>query len=182
MPLLVSFDLDGTLEDSRADMVAAVHRVRRAIRLEARPDDPALYVERAGLQRLQGSWDAALADLEKAAALDPGRSDLDSLRGQVLLEAGRHAEAEAALRRHLARAPKNRDAGDAYARALESVRKHGPLPVPLHLRNAPTALMRELGYGKQPESAAEEGPSNLPQGLERERFDFPAEEEAGGGS
>ncbi len=31
-------------------------------------------------------------------------------------------------------------------RALEVVRQTGNLPVPLHLRNAPTALMKELGY------------------------------------
>jgi putative ATPase len=32
--------------------------------------------------------------------------------------------------------------------ALELVRKTGDLPVPLHIRNAPTKLMKQLGYGK----------------------------------
>ena len=32
--------------------------------------------------------------------------------------------------------------------ALKDVKQHGPLPVPLHLRNAPTKLMKGLGYGK----------------------------------
>jgi len=32
--------------------------------------------------------------------------------------------------------------------ALEDVKAHGNLPVPLHLRNAPTGLMRTLGYGR----------------------------------
>ncbi len=33
--------------------------------------------------------------------------------------------------------------------ALEEVRKSGNLPVPLHIRNAPTKLMEDLGYGKE---------------------------------
>ena len=33
-------------------------------------------------------------------------------------------------------------------RAIAAVREHGSLPVPLHLRNAPTALMKGLGYGR----------------------------------
>ncbi|MDB5196535.1 MAG: replication-associated recombination protein [Flaviaesturariibacter sp.] len=36
----------------------------------------------------------------------------------------------------------------AIEEALESVRKEGDLPVPLHVRNAPTGLMKKLGYGK----------------------------------
>jgi putative ATPase len=32
--------------------------------------------------------------------------------------------------------------------AMEDVEQHGALPVPLHLRNAPTRLMKKLGYGK----------------------------------
>ncbi|MEX0635499.1 MAG: replication-associated recombination protein A, partial [Ferruginibacter sp.] len=33
--------------------------------------------------------------------------------------------------------------------ALEAVKKHGDLPVPLHLRNSPTKLMKDLHYGKE---------------------------------
>jgi putative ATPase len=36
----------------------------------------------------------------------------------------------------------------AYGQARQDVRQHGALPVPLHLRNAPTALMKDLGYGQ----------------------------------
>lgn len=32
--------------------------------------------------------------------------------------------------------------------ALEDANKHGPLPIPLNLRNAPTKLMKDLGYGE----------------------------------
>ena len=49
---------------------------------------------------------------------------------------------------YLASAPKNRAAGNAYFTALDDVRELGNLPVPLHIRNAPTQLMKELGYGK----------------------------------
>ncbi len=49
---------------------------------------------------------------------------------------------------HLANAPKNRSAYDAYFRAVEDVKKYGNLPIPMNLRNAPTKLMKELGYGQ----------------------------------
>ena len=49
---------------------------------------------------------------------------------------------------YLARAPKSNSALRAYTAAREAVRQTGNLPVPLHLRNAPTRLMRQMGYGK----------------------------------
>ena len=49
---------------------------------------------------------------------------------------------------YLAAAPKSNASYRAYGEALEDVRKKGALPVPLHLRNAPTGLMKDLGYGK----------------------------------
>jgi putative ATPase len=49
---------------------------------------------------------------------------------------------------YLATAPKSNAAYRAMLAAKEDVRRLGPLPVPLHLRNAPTPLMRELGYGR----------------------------------
>ncbi len=48
---------------------------------------------------------------------------------------------------YLACAPKSNAAGTAYAKALQAVKHHGALPVPLHLRNAPTSLMKRQGYG-----------------------------------
>lgn len=54
--------------------------------------------------------------------------------------------AEATL--YLACAPKSNSVGTAYFRALEDVRQTRADPVPLHLRNAVTGLMRSLGYGK----------------------------------
>lgn len=49
---------------------------------------------------------------------------------------------------YLATSKKDRSAYDAYMRALEDVQKLGNLPIPLQIRNAPTKLMKELGYGK----------------------------------
>jgi putative ATPase len=49
---------------------------------------------------------------------------------------------------YLAAAPKSNASGVGYMNALKAVRDEGPLSVPLHIRNAPTDLMKELGYGK----------------------------------
>lgn len=49
---------------------------------------------------------------------------------------------------YLAQAKKDRSAYDAYFMALDDVKKHGNLPIPMEVRNAPTKLMKELGYGK----------------------------------
>lgn len=49
---------------------------------------------------------------------------------------------------YLASAKKDRSAYDAYFKALADVQKYGNLPIPLNLRNAPTKLMKSLGYGR----------------------------------
>ena len=48
---------------------------------------------------------------------------------------------------YLARSPKSNSAYMAIGAALAEVERSGNLPVPLHLRNAPTSLMKEMGYG-----------------------------------
>jgi putative ATPase len=50
---------------------------------------------------------------------------------------------------YLASAPKSNASYRAMLRAREDTRQLGALPVPLHLRNAPTPLMKSLGYGKE---------------------------------
>jgi putative ATPase len=69
---------------------------------------------------------------------------------------------------YLATAKKDRAAGDAYFAALEDVKLHGNLPIPLNLRNAPTKLMKDLGYGKGYEMYSEE--SLLPEKLKNKRY------------
>ncbi len=62
-----------------------------------------------------------------------------------------HPEGELALAQaavYLATAPKSNSIYSAYGGVQAAVREAGSLPVPLHIRNAPTRLMKELGYGK----------------------------------
>lgn len=49
---------------------------------------------------------------------------------------------------YLAYAPKSNSVYCALDEAIKDVHLHGSLPVPLHIRNAPTRLMKELGYGR----------------------------------
>ncbi len=61
---------------------------------------------------------------------------------------------------YLSRAKKNRSAYDALLKAEADVEKHGNLPIPLSVRNAPTKLMKSLGYSKGYEMYTKE--SHLP--------------------
>src|SRR4051812_44851181 len=47
-----------------------------------------------------------------------------------------------------AKAPKSRTIADAMSKALAAAKQYPDLSVPLHLRNAPTKLMKDLGYGE----------------------------------
>ncbi len=49
---------------------------------------------------------------------------------------------------YLAQAKKSRSCNDAFFGAMEDVKQFGNLPIPLKIRNAPTKLMKGLGYGK----------------------------------
>jgi len=49
---------------------------------------------------------------------------------------------------YLATSPKSNSAYNAINTAIEQVKKEGGLPVPMHLRNAPTNMMKNIGYGK----------------------------------
>jgi len=69
---------------------------------------------------------------------------------------------------YLAQAPKDRSAYDAYMSALKDVKQFGNLPIPMNLRNAPTKLMKGLGYGKGYEKYNKE--SLLPEELKGKRY------------
>jgi len=49
---------------------------------------------------------------------------------------------------YLATSPKSNASYEAIGLALQAVQQHGDLPVPLHIRNAPTNLMKQMNYGK----------------------------------
>jgi putative ATPase len=68
---------------------------------------------------------------------------------------------------YLANAAKDRSANDAIAAAMADVKRYGNLPVPMKLRNAPTKLMKELGYGKEKEG---EDSSLLPAKLKNKKY------------
>jgi putative ATPase len=69
---------------------------------------------------------------------------------------------------YLANCAKDRSAYDAYKSALEDARKHGNLPIPLNLRNAPTKLMKELNYGADYEMYSDK--SYLPEKLKNKKY------------
>jgi putative ATPase len=69
---------------------------------------------------------------------------------------------------YLAESKKSRASHDAYFEALEDVHKLGNLPIPMKIRNAPTKLMKKLGYGKGYEKYDDE--SYLPDKLKGKKY------------
>ncbi|MBX3243580.1 MAG: replication-associated recombination protein A [Acidobacteria bacterium] len=57
---------------------------------------------------------------------------------------------------YLANAAKDRSVTDAIGQAMEDAKKFGNLPVPMQIRNAPTKLMKELGYGQKTEGDSDD--------------------------
>src|SRR5205814_4486406 len=90
---------------------------------------------------------------------------------------GELALAECAI--YLAVAPKSNAVYAAYGAARDLVEKDGTRPVPLHIRNAPTRLMKDLGYGKGYRYAHDEddayaaGERYLPEGMPEVSFYTP---------
>jgi len=69
---------------------------------------------------------------------------------------------------YLATAKKDRSAYEAYFRAVDDVKKHGNLPIPLNLRNPVTKLMKNLGYGRGYEKYSRE--DLLPEKLKGKKY------------
>jgi putative ATPase len=82
---------------------------------------------------------------------------------------------------YLACAAKSNAVYKAWSSALDDARRSGSLEVPVHLRNAPTRLMKELGYGKRYRYAHDEpdgyaaGEEYFPEGMRRARYYQPVE-------
>ncbi len=82
---------------------------------------------------------------------------------------------------YLASAAKSNAVYLAYKAAMADAKAHGSLEVPVHLRNAPTKLMRELGYGKEYRYAHDEpeayaaGETYFPEELGDARYYYPVE-------
>jgi len=83
---------------------------------------------------------------------------------------------------YMACAPKSNAVYTALGAAMRDARERGSLEVPLHLRNAPTRLMKELGYAKGYRYAHDEaeayaaGESYLPEELGKQRYYFPTDQ------
>jgi len=80
---------------------------------------------------------------------------------------------------YMAVAPKSNAVYVAFNEVMRDVKVQGSLEVPLHLRNAPTKLMKEIGYGKAYRYAHDEphayaaGENYFPEGLENRRYYHP---------
>jgi putative ATPase len=142
---LPSYDKSG---EQHFNLISALHKAVRGsdvegslywlARMLAGGEDP-LYVARR-LVRI-ASEDVGLADpraLSVALAAKDAYHFLGTPEGELAL-------AEATV--YLATAPKSNRVYAAFGRAVEAAQQHPAEPVPLHIRNAPTRLMEELGYG-----------------------------------
>jgi len=83
---------------------------------------------------------------------------------------------------YMACAPKSNAVYTAMGAAMDDAKKQGSLEVPLHLRNAPTRLMKQLDYGKGYRYAHDEaeayaaGENYFPEGLGKRQYYFPTEQ------
>ncbi|MBD3369186.1 AAA family ATPase [Candidatus Fermentibacteria bacterium] len=119
-----------------SDVDASLYWLARMIESGENP----LYIGRRLIRF--ASEDVGLAD---PSALTVAMRAVDSYRFLGSPE-GDLALAEAVC--YLALAPRSNSVYKAWGKALKEAREHGSLPVPPHLRNAPTGLMKRLGYGK----------------------------------
>ena len=126
--------LHKSLRDSDPD--GAVYWLARML---AAGEDP-LYVARRMIRF--ASEDIGIADPQALRMALDGREAYHMLGTPE----GELALAEVAV--YLATAPKSNAVYVAWGKARADIERTGSLPAPLHLRNAPTRLMREIGYGK----------------------------------
>ena len=131
------------------NLISAMHKSIRA----SDPHAAVYWVARM----LEGGEDPLYVArrLVRAASEDIGNADPQALPLALAAKDAAHflgmPEAGVALAQcvvYLATAPKSNSAYMAYAAAVKDARDKGTLPVPLHIRNAPTRLMKDLGYGK----------------------------------
>jgi putative ATPase len=167
--------------DDHFDTISALHKTIRGsdpdaalywlARMLERGDDP-LYVARR-LVRF-ASEDVGLADpraLQVAMAAQQAVHFIGMPEGALAL---------AELVIYLALAPKSNAVYRAYGAARDDVERTRNDPVPLHLRNAPTGLMRDLGYGEGYKYAHDYeggvvGQQNLPDNIAGRRYYAPVD-------
>lgn len=126
--------LHKSVRNSDAD--AALYWLRRML---AAGEDPMYLARRLVRMAVEDIGLAAPEALNLSLAARDAFHFLGTPEGELAL-------AEAAV--YLALAPKSNSIYKAYGEVSAEVDAHGSDPVPLHLRNAPTALMKQLGYSK----------------------------------
>ncbi len=87
-------------------------------RIAEDPEDAGLYLRRGDLRRRHRDWAAALADLDRAAELDPRRIEVHHVRGETFLDSDRPRRAERSFERYLTLLPDEPDLRDRRASAL----------------------------------------------------------------
>jgi putative ATPase len=163
------------------DTISALHKAVRGS-----DPDAALYWF---VRMLDGGVDPRYAArrLVRMASEDIGLADPRALRmtldaSEVYTRLG-SPEGELALAQavvYLAMAPKSNAVYKAYNAVRAHIKADGTRPVPLHLRNAPTRLMKDLDYGRDYRYAHDEadafaaGENYFPEGMEDTRFYEPA--------
>ncbi len=168
------------LGEEHYNLISALHKSMRGSdpdaalywlgRMLAAGEDP-LFIARRMVRF--ASEDIGIAD---PTALQVAMAAMQAFHFIGLPE-GELALAEAAV--YLATAPKSNALYTGYGHVKKVIRETGSLPVPLHIRNAPTKLMSQLGYGKNYqyahdfEEALTPGQTYLPDRIEDERFYSP---------
>ncbi len=145
-----------------------------AARMLAAGEDPRFLARRLVIFASEDVGNAEPAALPLALAAYQAVERIGKPEGRIVL-----GQAVA----FLASAPKSNAAYLGIERAGQAVAERGSLPVPMHLRNAPTGLMKGLGYGRgyeYPHDAPERfvATPNLPEALRSERFYEPTREGA----
>jgi len=147
-----------------SDPDAAIYWMMRMIEAG---DDPLFVLRRMLIFASEDIGNADPRAMMVAAAADQSFQRLG-------LPEGLYPMAQAAI--YLACAPKSNASGVAWHQARQAVRKRGALAVPMKLRNAPTKLMKDMGYGKDYRYAHDEddayasGETYLPDELAGKRF------------
>jgi len=173
------YDKDG---DEHFDIISALHKSMRgsdpdaslywlARTLEA-GEDP-MYVARRLIRF--ASEDVGMADPQALVIAMAAQQAVHFIG----MPEGNLALAEATV--YMATAPKSNSLHQAYSRVREEIKKGTIEPVPLHLRNAVTPLMKDMGYGEDykyahdyPDNFVEQ--QNLPDSLQDKQFYTPSEQ------
>ncbi|MCZ6861705.1 MAG: replication-associated recombination protein A [Alphaproteobacteria bacterium] len=168
-------------QEGHYNLISALHKSMRGsdvdaslywlARMLAGGEDPIYILRRLTRFAVEDVGMAEPGALPQAIAAWEAYDRLGSPEGEL-------AVAQAVI--HLATAPKSNAGNRAFAKATRSAKETGSLMPPKHILNAPTRLMKDIGYGKgyEYDHDAEDGFSGqnyFPEGMERSVFYEPVE-------